>query len=184
MNFIFRVAVANIQREFPNAKVVLQKKRTFFPGKHGSFNDDLKKIVLTKYVSLPPEERSKTTKDEWDKLQKERWWEYCPPFIPDLYEIDEENGVITLFEVEDSSCLTSIKLQDLIWWADSLEEFTVRLVIADRYGLNLRELPLDLLYVEAFVPDEIAREQSGSDEGKRPMRRSRRHKATINGHLL
>lgn len=63
-------------------------------------------------------------------------------FIPDLYEINEDNRTVALHEVEDESCLTMEKLCricDLFWFLDDFD-ITLELYIYDRYGMSKREL--------------------------------------------
>jgi hypothetical protein len=160
MKFMQRVAIANIQKDYPKAKANL-KRPGGLAGRCGSFADDLKQVLLGDYASLSEKERSEISEAEWKKLRKKVWTDsYKPTFIPDLYEIDEQQKIITLFEVEDANPLGDKKLQEMILWADDLgNEYDVRLIVTDRYGLNHRELHLEWLYTAALLDDWVHSEK-------------------------
>ena len=65
-------------------------------------------------------------------------------FVPDLYEIKEEEKRIIIHEVEDESTINTdklLKICDIYWF---LDEYGIRfhLFVYDRYGYNQREIDL------------------------------------------
>ena len=65
-------------------------------------------------------------------------------FIPDLYHIDHDCDVISIYEVEDSSALTPNKLNNimLFWWECDAYGVDVKLFVLDRYGANKTEIDI------------------------------------------
>jgi hypothetical protein len=67
-----------------------------------------------------------------------------PSFVPDLWYVDAEKRVVHIFEIEDTSPLTSIKLSKLVdfWWSMDNECWDVQCTVFDRYGLQPRRINL------------------------------------------
>jgi muconolactone delta-isomerase len=87
---------------------------------------------------------------EAERVQHEEQMEWCwkelwrPSFVPDLWCIDGENRTVHLFEIEDTSLLTSEKLSKLLhfWWSMDDECWDVHCTVFDRYGLQPRRINL------------------------------------------
>ena len=101
------------------------------------------------------DEDEKVSKAEMNRRLKEDMPTiFTPGFYPDFYFIDREQAEINLFEVEDTHPLKHEKINRLVWFWFSVDNnlvFDVKLHVSDRYGLNLREIPLPNLYTELFL---------------------------------
>lgn len=91
------------------------------------------------------------SKRERQKEVMEMYEDELPPDIrPDLYEIDEADKLIRLFEIEDTHPLSDSKLHKLAFWWWSLDSygFELELFVTDRYGHNLRKIDLAALFFQ------------------------------------
>ena len=71
-----------------------------------------------------------------------------PILLPDAYKICRFCKVIWIFEIEDTNKLSRGKLVDYsyLWWdLDSMMELEINFICYDRYGLEYKLLPPEML---------------------------------------
>lgn len=76
--------------------------------------------------------------------------------VPDAFKIDAENRVLTVYEVEVTSRLTSKKLASYaaIWWLLDYSEWTLEVVVVDRYGV-FRKIAMQVYAYATMYPSGI-----------------------------
>jgi hypothetical protein len=130
-SLVYELAVANVRR-FDRRAIDTREAK-----KENSFPRTLKRGLVAEH------ERDIT---EAEREQHEELMQWCwtnnwrPSFVPDLWYVDPGNRDIHIFEIEDTSPLTSEKLTRLVdfWWSMDNEGWDVKVVVFDRYGLQPR----------------------------------------------
>jgi hypothetical protein len=142
MKYVYELAVANVRKFDSNA---IDNRKS----KNESFLTALRKTMIElehKKIFEDPESKNDPHEQKVELFEglKEDWMKWTISFIPDLYCIDRNEREVRLFEIEDTSPLTDIKLAKLIdfWWFMDNESWDVKCFVFDRYGHNQREINL------------------------------------------
>lgn len=134
-SLVYELAVANVRRFERRAVDVRRSKR------QESFPQTLKRALIAE-AALGITEGERAAHRELMEWCWENLWR--PSFVPDLWYVDAENRDIHIFEIEDTSPLTPVKLSKLVgfWWSMDNECWDVNCTVFDRYGLQPRGINL------------------------------------------
>ena len=149
MKPIYEMAVMNVKQLHPHAQDARVSSGDL------RFRKTLSAALWKEFKGWATPEQIKEVKDDFRESWREAW---KPPFIPDLWWIDELNKAIHLYEIEDTHPLTEEKLLLLerYWWHMDAVDWELTLTVFDRYGLNAR--PLDLTSYALGMLSVIRRE--------------------------
>jgi hypothetical protein len=134
-SLVYDLAVANVRRF---------DRRALDP-RHNSRNDSfpqtLKRALIAEHACDITEAERKDHAELMEWCWNNKW---RPSFVPDLWYVDPTNRDIYIFEIEDTSPLTSLKLSKLVdfWWSMDNEGWDVHVFVFDRYGLQPRRINL------------------------------------------
>lgn len=126
--------------------------------KWNNFPEEVKRALGFDHSRKTGKKQTKSPNEDDDY---DAWAEFRPSFRPDYFCIETIDEVVTvsIYEVEDTHPLTSSKIRDIVeWWFD-LDSMAVdvKLFVTDRYGLNIREIMLEPLWL-AFTRQEYNEE--------------------------
>jgi len=118
------------------------------PGiKKNNFPEEVKEALGFDKPGKSKQKQEESSDDE----DFDAWRDLRPNFRPDYFCIEtiEEVVTVSIYEVEDTHPLTSSKIRAIVeWWFD-LDSMgaDVKLFVTDRYGLNVREIKLEPLWL-------------------------------------
>ena len=134
-SLVYDLAVANVRR-FDGRALDSRRSRG-----SQSFPQTLKRALFADHTKGV----SDAERLDFEKSLEGSWLElWRPSFVPDLWYVDAENCDIHLFEIEDTSPLSPVKLAKLtdFWWSMDCEGWDVYCIVFDRYGLQPRQINL------------------------------------------
>ncbi len=134
-SLVYDLAVANVRRFDRRAMDVRRSRR------EESFPRTLKRALIAEHASDITDAEQSAHQELMEWCWRELW---RPSFVPDLWYVDTEDRVVHVFEIEDTSPLTSEKLWKLVdfWWSMDNECWDVHCTVFDRYGMQPRRINL------------------------------------------
>ena len=113
--------------------------------------DELKEKDITDYDLF--------NEQTWEEICKEFYddWKKNIPLLPDALFIDQNLRIVYFIEIEDSNKLSEEKIDYYAHTWDMFDyhhDWSMGLIVADRYGKNITELT-DILYDWCYIKDWI-----------------------------
>lgn len=119
---------------------------------------------------------------------KEDWRVYYNMFkvVPDLYEVNKEKDILTVYEIENSFHLTPDKLfkYGQLWFYLDCDWVELRLFIVDRFG-HQNEISLcDVFYATLMKEAERRKkEKEEKEEKEKKEKENEKHSAEVHGQV-